>query len=570
MMKRKYQSLLIIFFIILISIPVILPFLHKGYFPTHDGEWAVVRMGDMFRSLRDHQFPVRYSGNLNFGYGYPLFNFTYPAPYYIGTGLHFFKFGFVDSVKILFLLSVIFSGIAMYLASKELWRNKIAGIISAIFYIYLPYRIVDLYARGSIGESLSFIFFPLILYFTVKILDDSRFKIYMLFASISYALLIATHNIMAVLFTPVLLIFILFRIVLSKKSKDYLTILFFMLLSYGLSAFFWLPALLEKHNILLSQIPIADRNIYFVTIQQLLLPRWGYGLPDHPDGFSYQIGPAHAVILVLLILSLLFLWFKKRKSYKEITNRIAAVFTIVTIILTLFMFSFTAPIWKITPLLREINYPWTLLAVIGFLIALLAGFLWLQNKFMRYAVIGLGVLVVIFVFPHAKPEYYFDKGDAYYLTNEATTTSSQELMPLWVKKNPIERSVKKVEILNGGGEVSNMLTTSKRINFSVNIKARSWIRVNTIYWPGWEAFVDDKLVSISYNNSAGLIEFLLPEGKHDVQVRFGETPTRYLADAISLLSFLVLVILGIAGNKLSSLPAGKAGYRVESHKVKKT
>ena len=90
----------VLFFVgIFICIPVILPYFHSGYFPSHDGEWAVVRAGEMFREIRDHQFPPRYSGVLNFGYGYPLFNFAYPFPYYVSTLFHFLKLGFTDSIK---------------------------------------------------------------------------------------------------------------------------------------------------------------------------------------------------------------------------------------------------------------------------------------------------------------------------------------------------------------------------------------------------------------------------------------------------------------------------------------
>ena len=150
MIKKIYPGLLLIVYCLLTSLPVILPYFHPGYFPTHDGEWAVIRLGDMFRSLRDHQFPVRFSGNLNFGYGYPLFNFTYPAPYYIGVLFHFLKFGFVDTIKILFALSVVLSAIGMFLLSARLWGHKMAGFISAFLYVYFPYRIVDLYARGQL------------------------------------------------------------------------------------------------------------------------------------------------------------------------------------------------------------------------------------------------------------------------------------------------------------------------------------------------------------------------------------------------------------------------------------
>src|SRR5579872_6665755 len=101
-MKGRIQPYFGLILVIILTLPVLLPYFHAGYFPTHDGEWAVVRLSDMYREIRDHQFPPRYSSNLNFGYGYPLFNFTYPLPYYLGLIIHLFKFGFVDSIKILF------------------------------------------------------------------------------------------------------------------------------------------------------------------------------------------------------------------------------------------------------------------------------------------------------------------------------------------------------------------------------------------------------------------------------------------------------------------------------------
>ena len=150
--------------IVLMTIPVLLPYLRQGYFPTHDGEWAVVRLADMYRTVRDLQIPARYSGYLNAGYGYPLFNFAYPFPYYMGLIPLLFNIGFVGSIKLLFTLSVPLSALFMYLFSKKLWKSNWAGIISAVVYVYAPYRMVDLFVRGSIGESLAFVIFPLLFY----------------------------------------------------------------------------------------------------------------------------------------------------------------------------------------------------------------------------------------------------------------------------------------------------------------------------------------------------------------------------------------------------------------------
>ena len=540
MRKLLSQPILIFLFAFLISLPVILPYFHPGYFPTHDGEWAVVRLSDMFRSLRDHQFPVRYSGYLNFGYGYPLFNFVYPFPYYLGMVFHVFKLGFIDTIKLLFASSVVISALGMYFASREIWKNTAAGIISALLYVYLPYRIVDLYARGSIGESLAFMLFPIILFFVAKSLDNLQAKRYLILAAISYAFLIMTHNIMAVLFSPVLIIFMLIKMRFTKKSA-YKNLLIFFLLSYGLAAFFWLPALLEKGNILLSVVPIADRNIYFVKLSQLIIPRWGYGMPDHMDGFSYQIGLSH--IVVLLMSTFLLVFSIKKKISKNFHFLYAFCLVIASFVSVLMMFSFTATIWKATPLLKEINYPWTLLAPLGFMLSLLAGFLWMHNKYLKYILVVVTFIAIALTLPHAKPEYYIERDDNFYLTNDATTTSSQELTPLWVKEKPLQRAEKKVEIVEGKGDIHNIFVNSKKITFDLDVQSKSVIRINTTYYPGWNVAVDGIVAPITYNNKYGVMDVVVSPGTHQVKATFGETPLRMFSNYISLVSLFVLVFL---------------------------
>jgi len=537
------KILAILFFSFCISIPVILPFFQVGYFPTHDGEWAVVRLTDMFRTLRDFQIPPRYSGELNFGYGYPLFNFAYPFPYYLGVFLHFLGIGFVDAIKTLFALSVFFSGLFMFFASKLLWKNTWAGLISAVMYIYFPYRMVDLYVRGSIGESLSFVLFPLLFYLTIKLISKPSFLL-VGGIGICVAVLIMTHNIMTVLFMPLYILFILIQAILKNKKaiKAFMLSIF---LGFGLSAFFSLPALFEKNNILLSQIPIADRNLYFVNVSQFILPRWGYGVPIDLDGFSYQLGLVHLTVFIIIVVSLLFFFLKKEKHFEEYSIKIASILTISAAFFAFLLFRPSEFLWKGMPFLSEINYPWITLGVLGFLVSLLAGFLCKQS-FGKYFMISLAVITVAITLPYAKPEYYFNKGDGYYLTNDATTTSSNELMPLWVKKIPDKRPAEKIEVL-GLGKVENFSYNSKQILFSVDLLSQSTVRINTIYYPGWKVNVDNQSMPISYGNDLGVMDIPIPSGKHLVKASFTETPLRITSNSISLLSLFALLLLGIKG-----------------------
>lgn len=502
--------------VILASIPLILPFFHRGYFPTHDGEWAIVRIADIGRSLRDGQFPVRFSGYLNHQYGYPLFNFAYPLPSYLGLLVKQFHIGLVDSLKLLFAISVPLSAIFMFLTARKLWNNDFAGLVSSLFYVYLPYRIVDLYARGSVGESLAFILFPLLFWLVLR----NSFLV-----AIFFAALVLTHNIMALLFAPILVC-----LAIAVKSKQSLV---YMLFGLGLSAFFWLPAILEKQNIILSIVPIANRALYFVKPLQLLLPQWGYGLPTDPSGgFSYQIGWPHALAFILVGIMAV-----KSKKY------FPGLLFFLGLGMILMMFSFTAIVWQVTPLLKEINYPWTLLAPLGFVVSLLAGYL---GSIKRGKIVGLILVIfaIILVLPNAKPAYYFDKGDNFYTTNDGTTTSSDELMPVWVKIKPTESPSKKVEVVSGTGEITNIVSKSNSLSFEANLNTSTKVLVNTIYYPGWSFSANGQNFPITYSNPKGLMTLNLPAGDFNVIGKIKDTPDRTASNLISLVS--IFLFLGYA------------------------
>lgn len=55
-----------------------------------------------------------------------------------------------------------FLGFTMYLFVSKLSKNKYVGTLSAVLYMTMPYHLNDMYIRNSIGETLSFIFIPLV------------------------------------------------------------------------------------------------------------------------------------------------------------------------------------------------------------------------------------------------------------------------------------------------------------------------------------------------------------------------------------------------------------------------
>lgn len=520
-----------IFLIVIFSLLVTLPFFKSGYFPSHDGEWAVVRLGAMHRAVLDREIPVRWSGYQNFGYGYPLFEFTYPFPYYFGEVFHLAKIGFVNSIKIVFILSVFVSGIGMFLFLKELFSTE-GALLGSTFYLFAPYRLVNLYVRGSIGESLSLAIFPFLFLIVYKLFKTRENKYISLFALL-FATLLLTHNITGLVFTPFLSGYCLLLYIQEKEKRKMLKKLFLGFLLGGLiSSFFIIPALAEKKYIALSQIRISDISKHFVSLSDLITSPWRFGAYGTSDGFSPQIGIVH---ILGFALGILFLFREKNKLLKNF-----GIYILISVLILIFLMQkISLPFWQHTPLFSDIDFPWRLLTPLIFLSSIPIAIL--GNRKLIWPV--LLVLVVVFNFKYASPKNYIPAIDSYYFTNQATTTSNDELMPVWVKEKPIKMYDSKVVNLTGKEKINLENVTETKVNFQTYLNSKETIQINTIYFPGWTVFSDGKPVKISYNNPKGVITFEMPKGIHQVSAQFLETGMRLFADIVSLVSFLFTLLL---------------------------
>src|SRR3989344_727185 len=254
-MKAK---LFFLIFIVFLSIPAILPLLHPGFFQSDDGEWMIIRFSAFFQALSDGQFPVRFLGRLNHEYGYPVANFLYPGFMYLGVPIHILRIGFVDTIKIIFGVSMIGSAIFCYLWLSRFF-DKLSSLVGALFYLYTPYHLFDLYKRGSIGEVLAIGILPFILW---QIERKSFFWV-----SIGIAFLIISHNTLAVLFSGLIILYMSLNIYISKEKKELLKkFLLIMMFGLGISSFFWIPAFFELQYTVFSQTQISEWSNYFADI----------------------------------------------------------------------------------------------------------------------------------------------------------------------------------------------------------------------------------------------------------------------------------------------------------------
>ena len=509
-LKRNSKNLMCIAFIILLALPIIYPLLRSGFFVTDDGEWMIIRLSAFYQALADGQFPVRFLARLNHEYGYPVSTFLYPGFLYIGSMIHLLKIGFVESVKVVLGLSIIGSAVFTFFWLRRFFE-KIPSLVGALSLVYAPYFLFDIYKRGSVGEVVALSILPFILW---QIQRHSLF-----WSSIGIGFLIISHNSLAAIFMIIITAYMLIDLYKSQeRSRQVYWYICSIFLGLGLSAFFWLQILFELSLTKFSDTVISNPLEYFAGI-------WLIGY--------------HA-ILVLLTSVLLFV-LKKKSIKKHSLTVLMMGFGLVSVFLAS---TYSGFLWSILPV-SFIQFPFRFLSVAIVSMAFLTAFAVSEFKGLSRNIF-ISILAIIFsisIFQQLSSIEYIDKTDGFYITNSATTTIHDEYMPVWVEKVPLSRFDEKVEIIEGGGEINNLIYNNKNIRFKVDLETDSVIQVNTIYWPGWKVYIDDKKEKISYNNPGGVMRVDAPEGKHNVQLIFGETSVRLVSDVVSILSLGMLVML---------------------------
>lgn len=551
----KKNNLRFILLIIILSLPAVWALFVPGFFGVSD-DMHIAWLYEMDRVVRAFQFP-RFVPDLSFGFGYPLFNFVFPLPFYVGEIFHLIGFSLVGSIKTVFLLSIVASMLAIYKLLRE-YVSDWLSLAGAIVYAYAPYRATDIFVRGAIGEAVSFVFYPLIILSFIKITDIKNEKVnwkWVGIGSLSIAGLILSHNISAYMFIPLALILPLVSLVFSPKKKIILLNLFYTLL-FGLlnSIYFWLPALCDSR--LVKYDTIFNFIDHFPTIKQLITPFWGYGasVPGPYDGMSFFIGISSLVVIVLG--TGIFIYNLKRFSRQK---RILLFWALGVFIFSFFMMNYRSTfIWKAIPLIAYFQFPWRFLALIVFSSSIFV----LSFEKLRYAKIISCLLITVSIIlglSYFKPSEFLHRFDDYYLnryipypvaSQEYKKTGEEYLrLPLALEVRPD----KNYPVLFGSGFTLQTFNKSNSLDLIASVevgKDNALINYNKYNFPGWTTYLDGKRIDHFSGAPFGQISFTVPKGVHDIKIVFQETTQKKVLDLVSLVSIIFMFGLIFKRQKL--------------------
>ncbi|KKR00343.1 MAG: hypothetical protein UT24_C0013G0009 [Candidatus Woesebacteria bacterium GW2011_GWB1_39_12] len=550
-MFKKISSIKVFLLLVFLSLPSMVYLLIPGFYEPHDLH-HFADIYEMYRAFSSGQIPPRLGPDFIFGYGYPLFNFYYVLPFYLGS-LFFAAFKSIQfSFELVFVVSIVISVFGMYLFLREFF-GKFAAIVGAVLFLYTPYRAVQIYVRGAMGEALALSLLPFVLWSAVRLIKQPERKVLLVNLSVIIAFFILSHNYFWIITIP--WIFLLLAILVTGEKLKVAVRSFFLalLVALGLTSYWWLPAFIEQGLVSsVTPFPLID---HFPFIKQLITPSWGYGSSvwGSGDGMSFQIGVINWLVFLILIGVIL---LKRLFSNKQISK--LAIWSIAGFLVSLFMMNIRSyPLWKILPFHDFIQFPWRLLFLTTFFTSIMAAIVVeiakKQDKLLGSLII-LGSLIL--TFNYFRPSEIFYKSDDEYLARffanrtlkgEKENVSSDYLqysedyllLPEWVEGKPLKLPVNKFEslevVIQDISEISPTRWFAK-----LNSDTGGTVTFNTIYFPGWFAEIDGAKKEINIGEPYGQMEINVGAGNHEVLFYWAETPLRKFADSISLLSLLTI------------------------------
>ena len=545
----KNNFFLVILFILII--PTFRPLVRPGYFPMHD-DMQAMRLLQLDKCVKDAQIPCRWVPDMGYGYGYPQFNYYAPLPYYIMEAFHLSGFGFLDSVKIGFILSIIVSAIGMYFLWSSLW-GKTGGFVSAFLYSYAPYKAVDIYVRGAMGEAWAFAILPFVFWSAFYLIEGKK-KSLMWFA-LSFSALFTSHNISSFITLPFLAVWILFLLFIKSKDSPFefkrfgLKIFLGLAWGFSLSAFFLLPAWFEKNLVHIETLLGGYFNYinHFVGLKQLLFEtQWGYGTSEVGpyDDLLLSVGLVHWILPLISVA--LFIFLKKKRESRLILS--LAVMGWLGLFMT---HPRSAFFWEEIFALSYIQFPWRFLLFSTFFFAIASGSLVLLfKKRSKLGKLWLFFFVILIFFLYRNyftPRVWINESDQEKFSGESwqrqQTISIFDYLPVYAGKPPGQPAPDTPSIL--AGEV-NILDGEKGTDWQKwNMEVGSdnaEVQLPLFYFPGWKVMINGRQLPVRYDNSLGLITFEIYKGQQLVEARLFNTPIRAVSNILTLMGLILIPI----------------------------
>ena len=535
--------------LVLLALLALRPLFRGKLVDGHDSLEYPPRLVEMSRAVAAGHVPAVWAPDLGNGHGQPLFEFAPPLLYVTALPLRVLGLRLTDSLQLALAVLFLASAAAMYRLGRRGGGSRSAALGVAAAWLFAPYVALDLYVRGAFAESSALAAAPIALLGVVRAVDRlSAGRVAV--GAVAVALVPLAHNGAALLLVPALA---LIALAACRGARSLAAACVSLIAGLCLSAFFWLPALLEKDFVkteLLRQ-DFLRWSEHAIAPWQLVWSRWGHGysVPGPGDGISFALG------LATLGLAIAGLTVALRDAPAR-QRREAVALTGIALIGAWLATDWSAPVWSRIPTLQYLAYPWRALALPGLALPLLAlgAFDRLGG---RACALAIGVVVLMNV-AHTEPKGYLTFDDEYYAPESIAqkginTTTREEYEPRWVESRPPYMQQKLVA-RSGAVELVRAETRVAWQELTVRSSSAVEVEATTFFYPGWTVLLDGQPIEARPARETGLITFDLPAGEHHIRLELLPTAVRRAGMWISLATMASLLVAVVVARLRPSPP----------------
>ena len=524
-----------------------MPLLWSGVFDGHDMLFHLNRIEGIASGLRCGQFPVRIHASTLLGYGYAASEF-YPELFlYIPAILRNMGVSLCASVRVFEAGINLLAALSCYVSAKAIFGSRRTAVGASVLYTLCVYRLVNLYTRATLGESLAMIFFPLIIWSLYEVLrrDDGKWPLLALgMTGVCMSHLLST--LFSALFCAIAAAFCLPK--LMREKRRFLAILKAAAITALCCVWFYVPMMqYSGDGVSTSVVLDAQENVlqpggFFVAFA-------GDMNADIPEDFAYTIGVVPGLALLVGCVLLLVRRYAQGKAAMDGKDR--AALALCALGAVALIGATNAFPWELVCSLRrpfstffkQIQFPWRLVGVAVPMMSMAAAWGYLKDD--RHASAGAAVIVALCAAcsgytmqcmvqrtPVLDKETFTD-----------TRISQFEYTYVGTEKTALKPGDIRVGGAEGAYSVLEMAKHGTNLTAVIEMEGGAYIEFPLLYYPGYQATVNGIPCKVARGTNNMLRVYGTASGQTaTVDISFKPPMAWIAAQGISLLGLLLLLL----------------------------
>jgi hypothetical protein len=534
----------------------VLPLAWRGTSCGHDFDFHLQSWLEVVHHWREGILYPHWDASANYGAGEPRFVFYPPVSWLLGALLGALLPWTWTPVAFA-LIAFIGCGLSFYAMARE-WMADDAAAVSACVYLLNPYLMFVAYERAAYGELLSAMWLPLL------VLYGLRQKPGLLPLSLIVTALWLTNAPSAVMGCYLLALLVL---ITAIRDRSYMLIVRgvgAVALGIGLATFYIVPAAYEQRWVEIARAIAPGMRIE----DSFLFGHTGEAFHDH------VLQTASWIAVAMLLASFIAASFAQRNR-RPTPLRAPLIAALVAICILLLPFSDV--LWKHTPELRFLQFPWRWLLVMSIAMAALIG-LALRGSLLEaktrkailiraismlsLAVVMASLAAFLFWQPcddedniAAQRTTFHDSGfegtDEYTAINADNGDIQQDLPLVRILKTADSDEADSSVAENPEWQANTTNTVDAQLNIRhwtgenkeaiIGLSTPAYAVFRLMDYPAWQVQVNGTPAPMRPHRDDGLLTVSLNAGQSVITIRYAATRDVELGRAISLLALCIAI-----------------------------